>query len=184
MYSAGPQIVFVLFMLCMYNKCVIFESSEQYMVQSFIISHHREKFLWTDFLILLHFTARRLYRIRRHRNDAGRHSGCDRHRHGHRSDHGAGKMSKHKIARWPASIYVKSFGGTPLFVQILILAYGVPYLVNTLSDGAMRFNWNPYFHGGYFWPADSTAALIWRKSSEAAFRRWTTVRRKRRGLWE
>ena len=59
-----------------------------------------------------------------------------------------GKMSKHKIARWPASIYVEIIRGTPLFVQILILAYGVPYLVNTLSDGAMRFNWNPIFMVG------------------------------------
>lgn len=94
-----------------------------------------------------------------------------------------GKMSKHKIARWPASIYVEIIRGTPLFVQILILAYGVPYLVNTLSDGAMRFNWNPIFMVGIL-AADSTAALIWRKSSGAAFRRWTTVRRKWRGLWE
>ena len=56
-----------------------------------------------------------------------------------------GKMSKHKIARWPASVYVEIIRGTPLFVQILILAYGVPYLVSTLSGGAMRFNWTPIF---------------------------------------
>ena len=56
-----------------------------------------------------------------------------------------GKLSKYKIARWPASIYVEIIRGTPLFVQVLILAYGVPYLVSTLSDGAMRFNWEPIY---------------------------------------
>jgi len=54
-----------------------------------------------------------------------------------------GKMSKHKALRWPANIYVEIIRGTPLFVQILILAYGVPYAVNQLSGGSMRFNWDP-----------------------------------------
>lgn len=56
-----------------------------------------------------------------------------------------GKLSKHKIARWPASLYVEIIRGTPLFVQILILAYGVPYMVSTVSGGAVRFNWQPIF---------------------------------------
>ena len=54
-----------------------------------------------------------------------------------------GKLSKFKIARWPASVYVEIIRGTPLFVQVLILAYGVPYLVSTISDGTVRFNWQP-----------------------------------------
>lgn len=54
-----------------------------------------------------------------------------------------GKMSKHKALRWPANVYVEIIRGTPLFVQILILAYGVPYAVNQLSGGSMRFNWDP-----------------------------------------
>ncbi len=56
-----------------------------------------------------------------------------------------GKLSKFKIARWPASVYVEIIRGTPLFVQVLILAYGVPYLVNTISEGAVRFNWQPLY---------------------------------------
>ena len=56
-----------------------------------------------------------------------------------------GKLSKFKIARWPASVYVEIIRGTPLFVQVLILAYGVPYLVSTISDGTVRFNWQPLY---------------------------------------
>lgn len=59
-----------------------------------------------------------------------------------------GKLSKHRIARWPAAVYVEIIRGTPLFVQILILAYGVPYLVNAVSGGAVRFNWEPIFMVG------------------------------------
>lgn len=54
-----------------------------------------------------------------------------------------GKMSKHKALRWPANIYVEIVRGTPLFVQILIFAYGIPYAVNQLSGGAVKFNWEP-----------------------------------------
>ena len=54
-----------------------------------------------------------------------------------------GKMSKNRVLRWPANVYVEIIRGTPLFVQILILAYGVPYAVNQLSGGSVRFNWDP-----------------------------------------
>ena len=54
-----------------------------------------------------------------------------------------GKMSKHKILRWPANIYVEIVRGTPLFVQVLIFAYGIPYAVNQLSGGTVKFNWEP-----------------------------------------
>ena len=79
-------------MLCMYNKCVIFESSEQYMVQSFIISHHREKFLWTDFLILLPLYGKGVsIAFGGIGMTLGVTAGAIVIRHGHRSDHGAGK---------------------------------------------------------------------------------------------
>ena len=38
------------------------------------------------------------------------------------------KMSKIKILRWPASIYVQVLRGTPLFVQIFIIYFGLPQL--------------------------------------------------------
>ncbi len=56
-----------------------------------------------------------------------------------------GKLSKYKVLRGLASVYVEIIRGTPLFVQVLILAYGVPYLINTLSEGAVRFNWDPLY---------------------------------------
>ena len=59
-----------------------------------------------------------------------------------------GKMSKHRILKWPAAVYVEALRGTPLFVQILILAYGAPMLVNQVSGGAARFNWEPMILAG------------------------------------
>lgn len=50
------------------------------------------------------------------------------------------KMSNYKILKWPASIYVELFRGTPLIVQALILAYGVPQL---LQANHVDFTW-PY----------------------------------------
>lgn len=38
------------------------------------------------------------------------------------------KMSKIKILRWPASAYVQILRGTPLFVQIFIIYFGLPQL--------------------------------------------------------
>lgn len=48
------------------------------------------------------------------------------------------KMSSYKIIRWPASVYVEIFRGTPLIVQALILAYGVPQL---LQAKGIDFTW-------------------------------------------
>ncbi|MCI8285534.1 MAG: amino acid ABC transporter permease [Firmicutes bacterium] len=59
-----------------------------------------------------------------------------------------GKMSKFKILRWPASVYVEIVRGTPLFVQILILAYGLPYLIKDITNGAVTFNWSPIVIAG------------------------------------
>lgn len=36
------------------------------------------------------------------------------------------KMSKFKILRWPATAYVQILRGTPLFVQIFIIYFGLP----------------------------------------------------------
>lgn len=38
------------------------------------------------------------------------------------------KMSKIKILKWPASAYVQVLRGTPLFVQIFIIYFGLPQL--------------------------------------------------------
>lgn len=38
------------------------------------------------------------------------------------------KMSKIKILKWPASAYVQILRGTPLFVQIFIIYFGLPQL--------------------------------------------------------
>ena len=54
-----------------------------------------------------------------------------------------GKLSGRKLFRWPASIYVEIIRGTPLFVQVLIMAYGIPQVVNSLSGGKVSFNWDP-----------------------------------------
>ena len=36
------------------------------------------------------------------------------------------KMSKLKILKWPASAYIHILRGTPLFVQIFIIYFGLP----------------------------------------------------------
>lgn len=36
------------------------------------------------------------------------------------------KMSKYKIFKWPASAYIQILRGTPLFVQIFIIYFGLP----------------------------------------------------------
>ena len=53
------------------------------------------------------------------------------------------RLSSNLILKVIANVYIEVVRGTPLFVQILILAYGVPYLVSQVSGGSMRFNWEP-----------------------------------------
>lgn len=53
------------------------------------------------------------------------------------------KMSRNLILKIIANVYIEVVRGTPLFVQILIFAYGVPYLINQISGGAIQFNWKP-----------------------------------------
>ena len=48
------------------------------------------------------------------------------------------KMSKHRILRGIATVYVDVLRGTPLMVQVLILAYGLP-----------QFNWTHFIIVGF-----------------------------------
>ena len=41
------------------------------------------------------------------------------------------------------NVFVEVVRGTPLFVQVLIFAYGIPYFVQVMSGGTVRFNWHP-----------------------------------------
>ena len=40
------------------------------------------------------------------------------------------RLSKHKYLAWPAAIYVDFFRGTPLLVQLLLIGYGAPQVLN------------------------------------------------------
>lgn len=53
------------------------------------------------------------------------------------------KMSKHAVPKIIGNVFVEVVRGTPLFVQVLIFAYGIPYFVQVLTSGAVRFNWHP-----------------------------------------
>lgn len=49
------------------------------------------------------------------------------------------KMSRFKALRGAATVYVDILRGTPLLVQVLILAYGVPQIINELFG--VSFHW-------------------------------------------
>lgn len=49
------------------------------------------------------------------------------------------KRSKYRVLRGLATIYVDVLRGTPLLVQVLILAYGVPQIIRSVTD--VQFNW-------------------------------------------
>lgn len=53
------------------------------------------------------------------------------------------KMSKHIVPKVIGNVFVEVVRGTPLFVQVLIFAYGIPYFVQVATGGAVRFNWHP-----------------------------------------
>lgn len=57
------------------------------------------------------------------------------------------KLSKHKIIYGIATIYIDIIRGTPLIVQALIVAYGVPQLVQS-------------FGGNFRWPALIIPAML------------------------
>lgn len=50
------------------------------------------------------------------------------------------KMSRHKLLSLPAGTYIEVVRGTPMLVQALLMAYGVPQLVQSLGGS---FRW-PY----------------------------------------
>lgn len=56
-----------------------------------------------------------------------------------------GKMSKHKIFQYIATIYVELFRGTPMLLQILFFYLGVPVLYQRITG--VRMNANPYLVG-------------------------------------
>lgn len=49
------------------------------------------------------------------------------------------KRSRYKVLRALATVYVDVLRGTPLLVQVLILAYGVPQMIRAIFD--VQFNW-------------------------------------------
>ena len=57
------------------------------------------------------------------------------------------KMSKHRILRGIATVYVDVLRGTPLMVQVLILAYGLPQLLK--SNFGIQFNWTHFIIVGF-----------------------------------
>lgn len=50
------------------------------------------------------------------------------------------RMSKHKLLSVPAVLYVEVVRGTPMMVQALVFAYGIPQLLRTFG---IKFTW-PY----------------------------------------
>lgn len=57
------------------------------------------------------------------------------------------KRSKFKVLRGIATVYVDVLRGTPLLVQVLILAYGVPQLISSVFD--VQFNWGNFIWVGF-----------------------------------
>ncbi len=57
------------------------------------------------------------------------------------------KRSKITIVRWIGNVYVDVLRGTPLLVQVLILAYGVPQLIRAVSG--VQFNWSDMIIVGF-----------------------------------
>ncbi|MFZ7101334.1 MAG: amino acid ABC transporter permease [Peptococcaceae bacterium] len=51
---------------------------------------------------------------------------------------GLGKLSKNIIFRVPSAVYVDFIRGTPLFVQILLFYYGIPYLISGITQTSFR----------------------------------------------
>lgn len=51
---------------------------------------------------------------------------------------GLGKLSKNFLFKIPATIYVDFIRGTPLFVQILLIYFGVPSIYNEITNSSFR----------------------------------------------
>lgn len=57
------------------------------------------------------------------------------------------KRSKFKVLRGIATVYVDVLRGTPLLVQVLILAYGVPQIISAVTG--VQFNWGNFILVGF-----------------------------------
>lgn len=57
------------------------------------------------------------------------------------------RKSRYKVLRGIAAVYVDVIRGTPLLVQILILAYGAPQLIKAVFG--IQFNWEPMILVGF-----------------------------------
>ena len=57
------------------------------------------------------------------------------------------KQSKFKVLRGIATVYVDVLRGTPLLVQVLILAYGVPQIISAIFG--VQFNWGNFIWVGF-----------------------------------
>ena len=57
------------------------------------------------------------------------------------------KRSKFKVLRAIATVYVDVLRGTPLLVQVLILAYGVPQVIAAITGN--QFNWGNFIWVGF-----------------------------------
>ncbi len=58
------------------------------------------------------------------------------------------KMSSVKILKVAATIYIEVLRGTPILVQVLILAFGIPNLLTSISGGKIDFNWSSMMLAG------------------------------------
>ena len=65
------------------------------------------------------------------------------------------KMSKFKILKWPASAYVQILRGTPLFVQIFIIYFGLPQFGISFPD--IGFISSDFISGAFAFSINSSA---------------------------
>lgn len=57
------------------------------------------------------------------------------------------KMSKIKVLRGISTVYVDVLRGTPLLVQVLLLAYGIPQVIVSITGE--QFNWGNFIWVGF-----------------------------------
>ena len=78
------------------------------------------------------------------------------------------KQSRNKLVRAIAKIYIEIVRGTPMIVQALIMAFGIPYL---LQQNGIPFKWPELIIPAMI-VCGSTAQHTWPKSYEEVFRLW------------
>lgn len=67
------------------------------------------------------------------------------------------KLSTHRILRWPATVYIEIFRGTPLLVQLYVMSFAYPIFIHeVLGVTLVRNTWtNP----ASFWDATIVLSL-------------------------